>query len=70
MTEEQIAYMVSQFQSWQIPAAFKPYAGISYTPPLYGASRATATPLGAALFDSLQTDAMVRHLIDGLPEDV
>lgn len=67
MTDEQIKYMVDRFLSWKLPKNLNPDAGISYTRPNY-APEVDATPSGTNLFDATQADAMVRHMIGGLPE--
>jgi hypothetical protein len=69
MTEDQIKYMVEKFLSWHLPEDFSPDAGISFkrdynehTPfPM------KHQPTGTNLFDYTQTEAMIRHMIDGLP---
>ena len=66
MTEEQIKHMVSRFLNWKLPKDFNPDAGISYTRPNYLPS-VDATPSGTNLLDAAQADAMVRHMIDGMP---
>ena len=66
MTNEQIRHMVDRFLSWRLPADFNPDAGISYTRPHY-APEVDATPTGTNLFDARQAEAMVRHMLDGLP---
>lgn len=70
MTEEQIKHMVSRFLAWRLPENFNPDGGISFketfneTSP-FGPMK--AEPSGTNLFDAVQTDAMVRHMIEGLP---
>lgn len=67
MTEAQIKYMLDRFLSWKLPADFNPDAGISYTRPSYHPS-VDATPTGTNLFNATQADAMIRHIINGMPE--
>lgn len=67
MTNEQIKHMVDRFLSWRLPENFNPDAGISYTRPSY-ADLVDATPTGTNLFDATQAEAMVRYLVEGLPE--
>lgn len=66
MNNEQIKHMVNRFLSWQLPQNFSPDNGISYRRPNYSSS-VDATPSGTNLFDAIQAEAMVRHMIDGLP---
>ena len=65
LTEAQIKHMVNRFLGWQLPANFAPDAGIKYTRPNYPAS--WPGPSGTNLLDYTQAEAMVRHMIDGLP---
>ena len=62
MTEEQIKYMVDRFLSWKLPDNFSPDAGISFDPPV-----SWPWPTGTNLLDATQADAMVRHMVEGLP---
>lgn len=66
MTEAQIKHMVSRFLGWTLPANFNPDAGISYQRPNYPVSH--PGPSGTNLLDATQAEAMVRHMIAGLPE--
>jgi hypothetical protein len=67
MTEAQIKYMVDRFLGWHLPKNFNPDGGISAARPNYGPG-VEWTPSGTNLFDATQTDAMVRHMIEGMPE--
>ena len=69
MTDEQIAFMVNRFLSWRLPQEFRPDGGISYTRPHYDPD-IDATPSGTDLFDARQAEAMVRHMIEGIPKPV
>ncbi len=66
MTEEQIKYMVDRFLNWKLPKTFSPDNGISYQRPNYHPN-VDATPSGTNLFNATQADAMVRHMLDGMP---
>jgi hypothetical protein len=66
MSIAQIKHMVDRFLSWRLPENFNPDGGISYTRPNY-APNVEATPSGTNLFDVTQAEAMVRHMIEGLP---
>lgn len=69
MTDAQVKHMVERFLSWKLPEDFNPDAGISFkaefnenTPwPM------KHEPMGTNLFDYTQAEAMVRHLVCGLP---
>jgi hypothetical protein len=70
MTEAQIKYMVDRFLMWKLPANFNPDNGITFdkiascgTPYEF-----TREPSGTNLLDATQADAMVRHMIEGMPE--
>ena len=65
MTKAQIKYMVDRFLSWNLPDNFAPDAGITYVRPNYPES--WPGPSGTNLLDAGQAEAMVRHMIDGLP---
>lgn len=63
--EGQIKHMVDRFLGWKLPESFAPDAGITY------AGKAHPNhpgPTGTNLFDATQAEAMVRHMIDGLPD--
>ena len=69
MTEDQIKYMVGRFLNWRLPENFNPDGGVSFqrlgnegTPHQY-----TREPSGTNLLDATQAEAMVRHIIDGMP---
>lgn len=68
LSSEQIKHMVNRFLQWRLPNPWHPDGGISYTRPNY-APQVDATPVGTNLFSATQTDAMVRFMADGLPED-
>lgn len=67
MTDEQIKFMVDRFLGWRLPKDFSPDCGISAQRPNY-APNVEWTPSGTNLFDATQADAMVRHMIEGIPE--
>ena len=69
MTEAQIKHMVDRFLAWRLPENFSPDAGISFKPEF---NEGTAhpmrhEPIGTNLFTATQADAMIRHLIEGMP---
>lgn len=70
LTEDQIKHMVDRFLTWKLPEHFNPDAGISFTPIFNlhapgGPQR--HQPSGTNLLDATQADAMVRHMIEGMP---
>lgn len=70
MTDDQIKHMVNRFLSWKLPENFSPDAGISFKRTFnehmpFGPQK--HEPSGTNLFDATQADAMVRHMIDGMP---
>lgn len=74
MTDEQIKHMVNRFLAWRLPKNFNPDDGISFEPEFnveYNAKQGRPPqrrePRGTNLFDATQAEAMVRHLVDGLP---
>ncbi|ANW00657.1 hypothetical protein [Bradyrhizobium icense] len=71
MTEDQVRHMVNRFLNWKLPENFNPDGGISFerlgnkgTPHEY-----RREPIGTNLLDAVQADAMVCHMIEGLPSD-
>ncbi len=67
MTEAQIKHMVDRFLSWRLPYDFHPDGGVSAKRPNYGPG-VDWTPTGTNLLDATQADAMVRHMVDGMPD--
>lgn len=69
MTNEQIKYMVQRFLTWKLPENFSPDGGISFKP-TYNENTthpARHEPQGTNLLDYTQAEAMVRHMLEGLP---
>ena len=69
MTDDQIKHMVNRFLAWKLPADFCPDSGISFKPEF---NENTARPMkhepsGTNLLDYTQAEAMVRHMIEGMP---
>ena len=67
-----IKYMVNRFLSWKLPENFRPDAGISFKAEYnennaYGWPVGKHEPTGTNLFDAVQAEAMVRHMLEGLP---
>jgi hypothetical protein len=71
MTDDQIKHMVNRFLGWRLPENFQPDAGISFNPEYnvaQGKPPARYQPIGTNLFTADQAEAMIRYLIEGLPE--
>jgi hypothetical protein len=71
MTDEQIKYMAERFLSWRLPESFNPDGGVSFKKIANeGTSYAhTYTPVGTNLLDFTQAQAMVRHMVEGMPAE-
>jgi hypothetical protein len=65
MNADQIKHMVDRFLMWPLPPDFTPDNGISYKRPNYAPN--VPGPSGTNLLDATQADAMVRHMVEGLP---
>lgn len=70
MTDDQIKHMVSRFLAWQLPKNFSPDAGISFKPEFneHTDYPMRHNPSGTNLFDAMQAEEMVRHMIYGLDQ--
>ena len=62
--------MVSRFLCWRLPETFNPDGGISFKAAYneHTAHPMKHEPIGTNLFDGTQADAMVRHMLQGMPE--
>jgi len=71
MSPEQVKHMVNQFLSWNLPENFSPDGGVSFRKRFNeGTSHEfMAAPSGTNLFDATQAEAMVRHMIEGMPSE-
>lgn len=71
MKDEQIKHMVNRFLAWKLPANFAPDAGISFKAAFneHTAHPMKHDPSGTNLFDAGQADAMVRHMVEGVPSE-
>jgi len=69
MRDEQIKYMVERFLQWRLPDNFNPDGGISFKPTFneHTTHPMKAEPVGTNLFDYTQAEAMVRHMVEGMP---
>lgn len=71
MNDAQIKYMVDRFLGWKLPADFHPDGGIHFDAD--GAKKlnpqnARYEPSGTNVFDAQQATAMVRYMVEGMPE--
>lgn len=64
MTDNQINHMVDRFLSWKLPENFRPDGGIIFSHESNGMKN---EPVGTNLLDAAQAQAMVRHMLEGLP---
>lgn len=68
LNKNQIKHMVDRFLMWRLPKPWNPDNGVSYKRPSYAHAPADHDwPVGTNLFDATQTNAMVRHMSEGLP---
>lgn len=69
MTEAQIKHMVNRFLSWKLPENFNPDGGVSFKKMFneHTGHPMRAEPSGTNLLDAVQAEAMVRHMVEGLP---
>jgi hypothetical protein len=72
MTEDQIKHMVDRFLMWKLPADFSPDGGISFDPVVscFGSPvkrQQRREPVGTNLLTATQAEAMVRHMLGGMP---
>jgi hypothetical protein len=72
MTEDQIKHMVNRFLTWRLPENFNPDGGISFKRTFneHTVHPMKHEPSGTNLFDATQAEAMVRHMIDGMPQPI
>ena len=70
MNEAQIKHMVNRFLGWRLPEDFSPDAGISFKAAYNEHTNYPAKhkPIGTNLFSAEQATAMVRYMLDGMPE--
>lgn len=70
MNDTQIKHMVDRFLGWRLPESFNPDGGISFKRTFndHLPTPSKNDPSGTNLFDATQSDAMVRYMVDGLPD--
>ena len=67
MTDEQIKYLVNRFLNYKIRGEdFRPDGGVTAKRPNYAPAVEWAI-YGTNLLDANQADAMVRYMIEGIP---
>lgn len=69
LTDAQIKHMVDRFLSWRLPKDFNPDAGISFERDYnqHTPWPAKHEPVGTNLLTATQAEAMIRHMLEGLP---
>lgn len=69
MTEDQIKHMVNRFLCWKLPENFNPDCGISFKAVFNEGTpyEMKSEPVGTNLLDYTQAEAMVRHMVEGMP---
>lgn len=68
--DDLVKHMVDRFLGWKLPSDFRPDAGIKFDanePLSWDPRNRPHEPYGTNLFDYAQTQAMVRHMLEGLP---
>lgn len=70
MDDNQIKQMVSRFLVWRLPENFQPDGGISFNPMFneHTDPPMQHEPSGTNLLNYQQAEAMVRHMVEGIPE--
>jgi hypothetical protein len=68
ITEEQIKHMVERFLAWRLPMDFQPDGYITFERRPLHETRVWQMPSGTNLLNYPQAEAMVRHLVEGMPE--
>lgn len=66
-----VAHMVQRFLSWRLPEDFNPDNGVSFKPTFNDHMEGgpmQCNPTGTNLFDARQAEAMVKHMLEGLPK--
>lgn len=71
MNEAQIKHMVDRFLWWLLPEDFNPDCGISFKREFneHMDHPGRHMPVGTNLLTAIQAEAMVRHMLEGLPND-
>lgn len=69
MTEAQIKHMVNRFLGWRLPENFNPDGGVSFKKMFneHTDHPMRHEPSGTNLLDATQAAAMVRYMVEGVP---
>lgn len=69
MTDDQIKHMANRFLGWRLPENFNPDGGISFKRTFneHTTHPMKHEPVGTNLFSAEQATAMVRHMVEDLP---
>lgn len=71
MNENQVKHMVQRFLGWRLPENFNPDCGIHFDADAakkLNPRNLRYEPNGTNLLDAVQAEAMVRHMLEGMPE--
>ena len=70
MTEQQIKHMAERFLNWPVPDGFSPDGGIIFEPVANAGTphEYRHQPVGTNILDYTQAVAMVRHMVEDLPQ--
>ncbi len=71
MNDAQIKHMVDRFLAWRLPEDFRPDGGIHFDADAakkLDPRNLRYEPNGTNLFDARQAEAMVRHMVAGMPD--
>lgn len=69
LNAEQIKHMVDRFLAWKLPSDFRPDGGITFEPVANAGTHHEfpREPVGTNLLTAAQAQAMMLHLMEGLP---
>lgn len=69
MNEEQIKHMTNRFLGWRLPDNFNPDGGVFFEKTRNEGTtyEHTFAPVGTNLFSAIQAEAMIRYMLEGLP---
>lgn len=69
LSDEQVKYLVARFLCWKLPTDFSPDGGISFEAEYNVLTKHPSKhePIGTNLLDAGQAEAMVRHMLIGMP---
>lgn len=71
LSDAQVKHMAERFLGWKLPETFNPDGGVVFRPEYMSpAGPRRHEPSGTNLFNFTQATEMVRHMAEGLPEDV